>query len=101
MLKEFGNQFLDIALWISFVGVTLSIALLVYRTIKGPTNPDRAVALDAIGVNMMALIGLQAINLATDKLNDVILLSGILLFIGTIAIAKFLEKGVIIDRDHR
>ncbi|WP_411953507.1 Na(+)/H(+) antiporter subunit F1 [Alkalibacillus sp. S2W] len=101
MLKEFGNQFLDIALWISFVGVTLSIVLLVYRTIKGPTNPDRAVALDAIGVNMMALIGLQAINLATDKLNDVILLSGILLFIGTIAIAKFLEKGVIIDRDHR
>ncbi|MDQ0158702.1 Na(+)/H(+) antiporter subunit F1 [Alkalibacillus salilacus] len=101
MLNEFGNQFLDIALWISFVGVTLSIVLLVYRTIKGPTNPDRAVALDAIGVNMMALVGLQAINLGTDRLNDVILLSGILLFIGTIAIAKFLEKGVIIDRDHR
>ncbi|GEN46465.1 Na(+)/H(+) antiporter subunit F1 [Alkalibacillus haloalkaliphilus] len=100
MLNEFGAQMLDVVLWISFVGVTISIFILVYRTIKGPTNPDRAVALDAIGINMMALVGLQAINLGTDRLNDVVLLIGILLFIGTIAIAKFLEKGVIIDRHN-
>ncbi|MDV2581065.1 Na(+)/H(+) antiporter subunit F1 [Alkalibacillus haloalkaliphilus] len=100
MLNEFGAQMLDVVLWISFVGVTISIFILVYRTIMGPTNPDRAVALDAIGINMMALVGLQAINLGTDRLNDVVLLIGILLFIGTIAIAKFLEKGVIIDRHN-
>ncbi|MDQ0351100.1 multicomponent Na+:H+ antiporter subunit F [Alkalibacillus filiformis] len=100
MLNEFGAQMLEVVLWISFVGVTTSILMLVYRTIKGPTNPDRAVALDAIGINMMALVGLQAINLGTDRLNDVVLLIGILLFIGTIAIAKFLEKGVIIDRHN-
>lgn len=48
----------------------------------------------------MALAGVLAIHLVTTKLNDIILLIGILLFIGTIALAKFLEKGVIIDRDH-
>ncbi|MFC0522526.1 Na(+)/H(+) antiporter subunit F1 [Pontibacillus salicampi] len=79
--------------------VSISIILLLYRAIKGPTNPDRAVALDTIGINLMALAGLIAIYLVTTKLNDVILLIGILLFIGTIAIAKFLEKGVIIERD--
>ncbi|KGX88953.1 Na(+)/H(+) antiporter subunit F1 [Pontibacillus litoralis] len=79
--------------------VAISIILLLYRAIKGPTNPDRAVALDTIGINLMALAGLIAIYLVTTKLNDVILLIGILLFIGTIAIAKFLEKGVIIERD--
>ncbi|WP_407701380.1 Na(+)/H(+) antiporter subunit F1 [Virgibacillus senegalensis] len=70
------------------------------RAIKGPTNPDRAVALDAIGINLMALVGLIAILLVTTKLNDIVLLIGILLFIGTIALAKFIEKGVIIDRDQ-
>ncbi|GAA0483017.1 Na(+)/H(+) antiporter subunit F1 [Salinibacillus aidingensis] len=85
---------------ICIVGISVSIFILIYRVLKGPTNPDRAVALDAIGINLMALAGLLAILLVTTQFNDVILLIGILLFIGTIAIAKFLEKGVIIDRDR-
>ncbi|PKR79069.1 Na(+)/H(+) antiporter subunit F [Halalkalibacillus sediminis] len=100
MIHSFGQQLLDIVLLISFIGVAISIFILVIRTFLGPTNPDRAVALDTIGINMMALVGLAAIHLVTSKLNDVVLLIGILLFIGTIAIAKFLEKGVIIDRDN-
>ncbi|RBW70469.1 Na(+)/H(+) antiporter subunit F1 [Bacillus taeanensis] len=79
---------------------SISIMMLLYRAIKGPTNPDRAVALDAIGVNLIAMAGLLAILLVTNKFNDVILLIGILTFIGTVALAKFIEKGVIIERDH-
>ncbi|WP_407926413.1 Na(+)/H(+) antiporter subunit F1 [Aquibacillus kalidii] len=84
---------------ICIVFISISILMLLYRVIIGPTNPDRAVALDTIGINLMALVGLIAILLETTRLNDVVLLIGILLFIGTIALAKFLEKGVIIDRD--
>ncbi|MFC4404042.1 Na(+)/H(+) antiporter subunit F1 [Gracilibacillus xinjiangensis] len=80
------------------VVITISITILLYRVVKGPTNPDRAIALDAIGINLMAMAGLVAIWITTTRLNDVILLIGILLFIGTIALAKYLEKGVIIDR---
>jgi multicomponent Na+:H+ antiporter subunit F len=78
----------------------ISILMLLYRALKGPTNPDRAVALDAMGVNLIAMAGLLAILLVTNKFNDVILLIGILTFIGTVALAKFIEKGVIIERDH-
>ncbi|WP_420829202.1 Na(+)/H(+) antiporter subunit F1 [Aquibacillus albus] len=81
------------------VVISISIILLMYRVIVGPTNPDRAVALDAIGINLMALAGLVAILLLTTRLNDVILLIGILLFIGTVAFSKYLEMGVVIDRD--
>jgi len=81
------------------VAISISIIFLLYRALVGPTNPDRAVALDTIGINLMALAGLLVIELVTTQLNDVILLIGILLFIGTVAIAKFIEKGVIIDRD--
>lgn len=84
---------------ICFVAISISIIMLLYRALVGPTNPDRAVALDTIGINLMALAGILAIHLVTTKLNDIILLIGILLFIGTVAIAKFLEKGVIIERD--
>ncbi|RCW65288.1 Na(+)/H(+) antiporter subunit F1 [Saliterribacillus persicus] len=93
------KDIIQIVTVICLATITVSIGLLLYRVIKGPTNPDRAVALDAIGINLMALAGLTAIMLVTTRLNDVVLLIGILLFIGTIALAKYLEKGVIIDRD--
>ncbi|QTM99902.1 Na(+)/H(+) antiporter subunit F1 [Sediminibacillus dalangtanensis] len=91
----------EVVTYICLIATSVSLILLMIRAIKGPTNPDRAVALDAIGINLMALVGLIAILLVTTKLNDIVLLIGILLFIGTIALAKFIEKGVIIDRDER
>ncbi|MFC4388421.1 Na(+)/H(+) antiporter subunit F1 [Gracilibacillus marinus] len=94
------NELVEIVAIICMIVITISIILLAYRVVKGPTNPDRAVALDAIGINLMAMAGLVAIMLVTTRLNDVILLIGIVLFIGTIALAKYLEKGVIIDRKH-
>ncbi|UOQ47360.1 Na(+)/H(+) antiporter subunit F1 [Gracilibacillus caseinilyticus] len=93
------NELINTIAIVCMIVVTISIALLLYRVIKGPTNPDRAVALDAIGINLMGMAGLSAILLVTTRLNDVILLIGILLFVGTVGLAKYLEKGVIIDRD--
>ncbi|SEA95753.1 multicomponent Na+:H+ antiporter subunit F [Thalassobacillus cyri] len=96
---EYTQSMISIVALICIVVIAISVIMLLYRAIVGPTNPDRAVALDNIGVNLMALAGLMAIVLVTTQLNDVVLLIGILLFIGTIAVAKFLEKGVIIERD--
>lgn len=98
-LLNMSEKFIDLAVMICFIGIAFSLLLLLYRIITGPTNPDRAVALDALGIHLMAITALVAITLITTNLNDVILLIGILLFIGTIAIAKYIEKGVIIDRD--
>ncbi|WP_404813410.1 monovalent cation/H+ antiporter complex subunit F [Halobacillus yeomjeoni] len=98
-MLNFTQSLIEWTTLISILGISISIIILLYRAIKGPSNPDRAVSLDIIGINVMALAGLIAIMLVTTKFNDVILLIGILLFIGTVALAKFLEKGVIIDRD--
>lgn len=84
---------------VCLIGIALSLLMLVYRVIIGPSNPDRATALDVIGICLMATAALTAIALVTTKLNDVILLIGILSFIGTLALAKYFEMGVIIDRD--
>lgn len=91
---------LTASVFISLLLLSVSILLLLYRTIKGPTNPDRAIALDSIGINLIAMAALIAIQLKTTYFNEIILLIGILAFIGTIAIAKFIEKGVIIENDR-
>ncbi|MFK8883832.1 Na(+)/H(+) antiporter subunit F1 [Bacillus velezensis] len=80
--------------------MAVSTLLYVIRVIKGPTVPDRVVALDGIGINLIAMTALISILLNTSAFLDIILLLGILSFIGTIAFAKFLEKGEIIENDR-
>lgn len=93
------EHILYITTLVCFVGIAIALILLIYRILVGPSNPDRATALDVIGVCLMAIAALTSILLVTTKLNDVILLIAILSFIGTLALAKYLEMGVIIDRD--
>ncbi|WP_375091117.1 Na(+)/H(+) antiporter subunit F1 [Peribacillus sp. RS7] len=71
-----------------------------YRLIKGPSVPDRVVALDAMGINLIAIVALASIVIDTSAYLEAILLLGILSFIGTVAFAKFLEKGEIIEDDR-
>ncbi|MCG1010089.1 Na(+)/H(+) antiporter subunit F1 [Salinicoccus sp. ID82-1] len=94
------NTFLDVIIIVSIIILALSMIGMVYRMVKGPTLHDKVVALDAFGVLLMAMIALIAMRLDTTYLLVVILLIGILAFISTIAFAKFLERGVIIDNDR-
>ena len=66
--------------------------------VKGPSQPDRAVALDTIGVNLISAIAIVSIVLNTKAFLEAILILGILAFIGTIAISKYIERGVIVER---
>ena len=78
--------------------LVLSILVALYRVLKGPSMPDRVMALDNIGVNLLAAIAILSIILQTHAFLDIILLVGILSFVGTIAFARFIERGVIIER---
>lgn len=85
---------------ISLFIVSISTILFIYRVIKGPSTPDRVVALDAIGINLVAITAILSVVLKTSAFLEVILLIGILAFIGTVAFSKYLEKGVIIENDR-
>ncbi|MGB2994123.1 MAG: Na(+)/H(+) antiporter subunit F1 [Paenisporosarcina sp.] len=86
--------------WVMVILVSLSMAAFIYRLIIGPSVPDRVVALDSLGVALIAMIGLISILSDTSFFLDIILLLAILAFIGTVAFSKFLEKGEIIQRDN-
>jgi multicomponent Na+:H+ antiporter subunit F len=90
----------EIIIKIALLGISISIFGLIYRLIKGPSIHDRVIALDAIGINLIAIVALTSIVLDTSAYLEAILLLGILSFIGTVAFAKFLERGEIIERER-
>ena len=89
---------IDTILKTSLVLFMIAIALSLFRVIKGPSLPDRAIALDTIGVNLISAIAIVSIVLKTKAFLEAILILGILAFIGTIAFSKYIERGVIVER---
>jgi multicomponent Na+:H+ antiporter subunit F len=90
----------DIVINLSLLIVAISTILFVYRLVKGPTTPDRVIALDAIGINLIAITAIISIAIDSKSFVEIILLIGILAFIGTVAFSKWLEKGEIIENDR-
>lgn len=91
---------LELIIRFALLFCSISMLGLIYRVIKGPSVPDRVIALDAIGVHLVAITALISVVLKSHSFLEIILLIGILAFIGTVAFAKYLEKGVIIEREH-
>ncbi|MGD6777813.1 Na(+)/H(+) antiporter subunit F1 [Sutcliffiella horikoshii] len=90
----------DVLLSISLIIISIATLGLVYRVIKGPSIPDRVMALDSIGINLIAITAITSIMLRTDAFLEVILLLGVIAFVGTVAFSKFLQKGEIIEYDR-
>lgn len=79
-------------------GITLSILLSAYRVLRGPTIPDRVVALDNISTNLVAVIVVFSIRSQSALYIDVALVIAILSFLATVVAAKYLLRGTVIDR---
>nr|WP_227354764.1 monovalent cation/H+ antiporter complex subunit F [Haladaptatus salinisoli] len=67
-----------------------------YRVIKGPTIPDRVVALDTIGTNVVAIAVLYALQTGEGLFVTVSLVLAIIGFISTIAVSQYVIEGDII-----
>ena len=81
----------------------LSLAVLgcLYRLLQGPSVSDRIAALDTIGILLLSMIAVISMLLKSLAYIDIILVIGILTFIGTTAFARYLERGVVIEHGDR
>lgn len=79
--------------------VVLSMLAMLIRVILGPSLADRVVALDAIGLQLMAVIALFSILLNIKYMLVVILMVGILAFLGTAVFSKFMDEGKVFKHD--
>ncbi|MCJ1656803.1 Na(+)/H(+) antiporter subunit F1 [Staphylococcus sp. NRL 16/872] len=84
---------------IALIIVVLSMLAMFIRIIKGPTLADRILALDAVGLQLMACVALYSIFIGAQYLLVTILLIGILAFLGTAVFSKYIDKGKVIEHD--
>jgi multicomponent Na+:H+ antiporter subunit F len=75
--------------------VTLGVALIVafVRLVKGPTLPDRIVAMDLFGVLVVGLIVVLAGWSGVRATLDAAIVIALIGFLGTIAYATYVERG--------
>lgn len=88
---------LEIAIRGALIVVSGLCVLCSYRVIRGPTNPDRVVALDAIATNVVAIAVLFALVTDRGLFITVSLVLAIIGFIATVAVAKFVTEGEVIE----
>jgi multicomponent Na+:H+ antiporter subunit F len=62
-----------------------------FRVIGGPTPPDRTVAIDVLGIVIVGFCALIAIVTGQEFYLNVAISWAMLSFIGTMALAKYLE----------
>lgn len=80
---------------INIVYFMLSLALLLafIRLTKGPSLPDRVVALELIASIVVGYVGVHAIDTGVSSLLDVAIVIALTAFLATIGFARFLERG--------
>jgi len=74
-----------------YIGLLICCFLCLYRIGRGPTAPDRTVAIDILGILIVGFCALLSLATGKDFYLNVALAWALLSFIGTIALAKFLE----------
>jgi multicomponent Na+:H+ antiporter subunit F len=82
-----------------YTGLGLLVAasyMCLYRIGLGPTAPDRTVAIDILGVILVGFCALLSLLTGRDFYLSVAIAWALLSFIGTIALAKYLE-GMALD----
>jgi multicomponent K+:H+ antiporter subunit F len=75
----------------------LAMLLAAFRMLRGPGLPDRILALDTLYMNTIALLVLVGIQHDTELLFETALVVALLGFIGTVALAKFVISGDIVE----
>ena len=89
--------FLDIALIIAFGILALGQIMSMVRLVIGPTPGDRILALDTMVINALGLVVVLGIQQGVQIYFEVSLLIAMLGFVSTVAMARFILRGDIIE----
>ena len=92
-----ATQFLNIALAITFLALALGQVMSMVRLVLGPTSGDRVLALDTMVINALGLVIVLGIYKGVQIYFEVALLIAMLGFVSTVALARFLLRGDIIE----
>jgi multicomponent Na+:H+ antiporter subunit F len=72
--------------------LALAAGLTFIRLTKGPTLPDRVIAIDLIGVVLVCVLVLTAGITTEGAFLDVAMVVALISFVGTVAYARYIER---------
>ncbi len=88
---------LNLVVLASMTLIVIALLLNAWRLLRGPDATDRILALDTLYINAAALIVLYGILIGRADFFEAALLIALLGFVSTMALAKFLLRGDIIE----
>ena len=77
--------------------VAVALLLTAWRLLAGPEATDRVLALDTLYVNTVALVLLLGLRFGSDLLFEAALVIAMLGFVATVALARFLARGDVVE----
>ncbi len=86
------TSLLSITAGVSLTIVAIALLLGFVRVVRGPSLPDRVMALDMIGLASVSVIVLVAIISDQPILLDAAIALALISFLGTLAFARFIER---------
>jgi len=75
----------------------IAVGLSVLRMLRGPSSPDRVLALDTMYINGMLILLVLGLQFNSGLYFDIALLISMFGFVGSVALAKFLLPGEVIE----
>ena len=83
--------------WIAMALMLAALLLNLWRIVRGPSVPDRMLALDTMYINTISLLILLGVLRGGTSFFEATLLIALIGFISTVAFCKFLLRGDIIE----
>ncbi|MBJ3774488.1 cation:proton antiporter [Acuticoccus mangrovi] len=87
-----GTLFLDICLAVTLMVLALSFVLIVVRIVRGPSLPDRILALDLLVSVAIGFIAAFGIDTGFSIYVDIAISLGLVGFLSTVALARFVLR---------
>jgi multicomponent K+:H+ antiporter subunit F len=92
-----STAILTAAVALAQLALAAAMVLTMLRMLRGPRAQDRVLALDALYVNAMLLLLTQGLRTGSPFFFEAALIIAMLGFVATIAMAKFLMRGEVIE----
>ena len=84
----------DFALYVILPILALAVVMVFVRLVRGPSLPDRVVALDLMNILGIGIIATYAIATDQPAFVDVAIAMALISFLGTVAFAYYIERRV-------
>ena len=91
------NTVLQLAIGFASLCFVLAMLLALVRIVLGPSAQDRVLAFDNLYLNGMLILLVLGIRSGSSAYFDMALLMALFGFVGTVALAKFLVPGEVIE----